>query len=103
MSAHSPGPWRLAYDENDRRAVYAADGGFVVKPGGITSSQEWDGIPILETNERLIAAAPELLAELGALCDAIRTNEGPAGGVATQMARLKAEALIARVMGGPSA
>ena len=63
MSAHTPGPWRTD-PEVDDQSVIGPDG-FMLADCAIFSLQ--DGAPSSErctANARLIAAAPDLLAEL---------------------------------------
>lgn len=56
MSAHSPGPWRWKVQQDARNILVDKDGDPVLR------GQEHMGVLI--ANERLVAAAPELLAAL---------------------------------------
>lgn len=66
MSAgtHTPGPWRL--HEVDDTRVMGADGSWVADMGGdYDDALDW---PRMEANARLIAAAPDMLAAMKAIC-----------------------------------
>lgn len=63
MSAHTPGPWHV--NENGRRVRVYSKGGSriiaeIISPEG------------LEANARLIAAAPDMLTALHAICTAMK-------------------------------
>lgn len=67
MSAHTPGPWIAVFDMDERGAeVETAPRGFVEGSRGICNCSPEDAL--------LIAAAPDLLAALIALRDAIKDH-----------------------------
>ncbi len=61
MSAHSPAPWRLSADHGRIAAVDDADGNPVCHAMSVLGEKHAE---TRDANARLIAAAPELLAEL---------------------------------------
>lgn len=68
MSEHTPGPWMYdGYKANDgNRYIFDAQGiaCIAVVPGGIYNETPEDAEETADANARLIATAPELLAEL---------------------------------------
>ena len=68
MSAHTPGPWELAW-ENGKHGVVGSttDGKLVCFIGNVNPS---DGLePIRKANARLISAAPDMYAVLCELAE----------------------------------
>lgn len=57
MSAHTPGPWRVAETTGGKRWIYSGDLRVAKAASDPLRSQR-------DANERLIAAAPDLLAAL---------------------------------------
>lgn len=70
MTKHTPGPWRVGpvddtlVSDASGREVAAVDGDY-------NNPDEW---PSMEANARLIAAAPEMYAELRKLADALNSG-----------------------------
>ena len=63
---YTPGPWELSYDQGSTRDVIATKGSTPI----CTARQAWVTREEYAANAALIAAAPELLAQLQALVDA---------------------------------
>jgi hypothetical protein len=63
---HTPGPWKVAKAKNGRRYVYSTDNFPVISWPAYRSGAE------REANARLIASAPDLLAERDALLKALK-------------------------------
>lgn len=102
MSKHTPGPWELAVMECKSWSictVYAAEQGWVeiFAPDGGT--EDWRAEN--SANARLIAAAPDMLNALHALCDAADDSDGcQYGTLATSFVRDIARAAITKATGG---
>lgn len=85
---HTPGPWH----EGSHRQVVAGEG---IKTGTICEVWSWMGIEEADANQKLIAAAPDLL---DALVDAVRYAQG--GDVLHPAALSRARAAITKATGG---
>lgn len=100
MSAHTPGPW-TADKLQDQSAFnifmqgYGSAGASVHHCSNATNCM---GSLEVEANARLIAAAPELLAALQALADAVQTFTNATPADWSELA--KANAAIAQATGG---
>ena len=71
MTQHTPGPWVAWKDHNTPWAIMPHDDSpaYITRHScGIATLEEWPGSET-EANARLIAAAPDLLAALEAICD----------------------------------
>jgi hypothetical protein len=66
MKQHTPGPWAILERAEDSR-THISNGAHIVCTLGTTRT---DGSPNHSPNARLIAAAPDLLDALQAVCDA---------------------------------
>lgn len=102
---HTPGPWLIAktdaafvYALNDRgyNRFWAHVIGGNLRRGESTSKVE------TEANARLIAAAPDLLADLQEACDRIEDLVSRLGGTDPEKATKQYRATIAKATGGQS-
>lgn len=64
MAKHTPAPWAVDWDMNHAVCVYTIDGH---RPGALEAS----------ANAKLIAAAPEMLAELREMLEWALTEKAP--------------------------
>ena len=78
---HTPGPWRVEFGKHYPRAI--ARENHTDEPGGINSIVRWNGIgfpssPEARANALLIAAAPDMLAALRGVLEAVpRSQDRP--------------------------
>ena len=98
MSQHTPGPWMHTYHPNGSRFDVVAP-----KVSMIVNDVQGRDNPEAEANARLIAAAPEMVAALRALCNengALDFLENATGITETmQLAIDDARALLAKIEG----
>ena len=71
MKQHTPGPWAILERAEDSR-THISNGAHIVCTLGTTRT---DGSPNHSANARLIAAAPEMLDALQAVCDACGASD----------------------------
>ena len=104
MSKHTPGPWLIAESVVSRHAITnmrrirskneGLEHGAVCDVYGIQDGSE------ASANARLIAAAPDLLADLQEACDRIEDLVSRLGGTDPEKATESYRATIAKATGG---
>ena len=89
---HTTGPWNVPFREFTK--IKAANGAHIATCHKLTN------LVNLEANSRLIAAAPDLLADLQEACDRIEDLVSRLGGTDPEKATESYRATIAKATGG---
>lgn len=100
MSAHTPGPWETSSNANGQWDICEQHGGDRIALVDLQDAQKDGGRSHIteESNARLIAAAPELLAALQLLTVAVH-DAGKEGATPIADAETEARAAIAKAGG----